>query len=103
MSTAVRYPHLAKDSKRGLVIAGTRLTILQLAIEHLEYGWSAEEIQRNHPELLMSAIYMALAYYYDHEEEMDPEIEELAKAEEQWRKRSKQPSRAALLRRLRRR
>jgi uncharacterized protein (DUF433 family) len=103
MPTAVAYPHLVKDAKKGMMIEGTRYRVRHLVIEHLEYGWSAEELQRNHAELPMSAIYSALAYYYDHQEEMDREIEELARAEEQWRKRSKQPSRATLLRRLARR
>jgi uncharacterized protein (DUF433 family) len=101
MSTAVRYPHLAKDTKRGLVIEGTRLTVLQLAIEHLEYGWSAYEIHENHPGLDIGAVHSALAYYFDHREEMDQEMAKLAKREEGWRRSSKQPTRAELLKRLR--
>jgi uncharacterized protein (DUF433 family) len=74
MPTAVTYPHLVKDAKKGMMVEGTRYRVRHLVVEHLEYGWSAEELQRNHAELPMSAIYLALAYYYDHKDEVDREI-----------------------------
>jgi len=78
MDTNLRYSHLARDAKKGLVIEGSRHRVRHLAAEHREYGWSAEELQENHPDLPMAAIYSALAYYYDHREEVDAEIDEQA-------------------------
>jgi len=34
-----------------------------------------EEIQRQHPHLTLGQIYSALAYYHDHQDEMDRDIE----------------------------
>jgi hypothetical protein len=39
-------------------------------------GWSAEEIVRQYPYLTLAEIHSALAYYHDHQEEIDLEIEE---------------------------
>jgi len=39
------------------------------------HGWTAEEIQEQHPHLSLAQIHAALAYYYDHKAEMDAEIE----------------------------
>jgi len=45
-----------------------------LAQDYLGRGWSAEEIVRQYPYLNLSEIHAALAYYHDHESEIDAEI-----------------------------
>lgn len=52
-------------------IAGTRYKVTHLVQERLAYGWSPEEIQYQHPDLSLGQIYSALAYYADHQEELD--------------------------------
>lgn len=37
-------------------------------------GWSAEEIVRQYPYLTLSEVHAALAYYHDHEVEIDEEL-----------------------------
>jgi len=37
-------------------------------------GWDAEQIAANFENLRLSQIYAALAYYYDHQTEIDDEI-----------------------------
>ena len=44
-------------------------------MDYTEYGWSPEEIQRQHPYLTHAEIYSALAYYFDHTEEIEQELE----------------------------
>ena len=44
-------------------------------IGSLAYHWDAEEIQRQHPGLTLGQLHSALAYYYDHQEELDREID----------------------------
>ena len=44
-------------------------------LDHLSYGWNAEAIQENHPHFSLAQVYAALAWYYDHQAEMDAEIE----------------------------
>ena len=41
----------------------------------MAYGWSAEEMHRQHPHLSLAQIHSALAYYWDHQEELDAEIQ----------------------------
>ena len=43
-------------------------------MDYTEYGWSADEIQRQHPYLTLAEIHSALAYYFDHAEEIDAEL-----------------------------
>jgi uncharacterized protein (DUF433 family) len=58
------------------VIAGTRIKVRSIALDRIAHGWDAEEIQRHHPDLTLGQIHSALAYYYDHQEEMDRDIAE---------------------------
>ena len=57
-------------------IAGTRYKVIHLAKEKIAYGWSPEEMQYQHPDLTLGQIYSALAYYADHQDELDRQIEE---------------------------
>lgn len=56
-------------------IAGRRITVQNIAIWHEYMGLSAEEIAAEH-DLSLSDIYVALAYYLDHREEIDRQIAE---------------------------
>ena len=73
---AVSYPHIEIRDDGTPAIAGTRITVTDLAMERLAYHWDAEEIRRQHPTLTLGQIHSALAYYYDHEEEINRAIEE---------------------------
>lgn len=57
----------------------------------LAHGWSAEEMCRHHPYLQLAEAHAALAYYFDHQDEIDAEIRaELQRAEAE--RRAAQPS-----------
>jgi uncharacterized protein (DUF433 family) len=56
-------------------IAGRRIAVEDVAIWHERLGWSADEIASEY-ELTLADVYAALAYYYDHREEMDAAIRE---------------------------
>ncbi len=98
MSTAVQYPHLTIDDDGTARIQRTRYKVIHLAGEHYHYGWSAEEILRQHPDLRPEQVHAALTYFYDH---YDPLVEAMrASAEAAEAERRKQPlSRAELLKR----
>lgn len=66
MSTLLQYPHLSLDADGNARIEGTRYKVIHLAGEHYHYGWSAEEILRQHPDLRPEQVYAALTYFYDH-------------------------------------
>lgn len=74
MST-IAYPHIELRENGQLYIAGTPFKVRQLVLDHVAYGWDAEEIQRQHPQLSLGQIHSALGYYYDHKNQMDQEIE----------------------------
>jgi len=56
-------------------IAGHRITVQQIVIWHDRMGRSADEIATEY-DLELSDVYAALAYYFDHREEIDKVIEE---------------------------
>ena len=57
-------------------IAGTRYKVIHLVEERMAHGWSPEELHYQHPDLGLGQIYAALAYYADHQDELDRVIEQ---------------------------
>lgn len=55
-------------------LAGTRITVSDIVIWHLRQGQAVEEIAAQY-DVALSAVYAAMAYYYDHRDEVDREIE----------------------------
>ncbi len=77
-----------------LRIAGHRITVAHIAIWHELLGKCADEIATEY-DLTLGDVYAALAYYFDHREEIDQSIqesEEFAKA-----LRQKMPSRLGFM------
>jgi uncharacterized protein (DUF433 family) len=72
----VTYAHIEFIPKGVPYIAGTQTKVVEIALDRLAYHWDADEIHRQHPHLSLGQIYSALAYYYDHQAEMDREIDE---------------------------
>jgi len=99
MSTTVQYPHVTIDDDGTARIERTRYKVKHLAAEHYHYGWPAEEILRQHPDLRPEQVHAALTYFYDHYDRLVAEMRSLAEAAES--ERAKQPlTRAQLLKRL---
>ena len=67
--------HICRDDRGVAWIDDTNVKVIEVALDHLAYGWSAEAIQENHPHLSLAQVYAALAWYYDHQADMDAEIE----------------------------
>ncbi len=99
MSTATLYPHIVVDDAGTARIGGSRYKVEHLAAEHYHYGWTAEELLRQHPDLRPEEVYTALTYFYDHHDELVAAMS--ATADEVDAARSQQTlSRAELLSRL---
>jgi uncharacterized protein (DUF433 family) len=79
MNTAVTYPHIVRDEQGVARVGESRYKVLHLAGEHYHYGWSAEEILRQHPDLKPEEVYAALTYFYDHFDELVTQLAESAK------------------------
>ena len=86
------YEHVVLNEEKQLIIKGTRIKLLQLVLDKIAYGWSPEELQFQHPELTLGQVYSGLAYYADHQEELDRQIQNQLKQIEQLRKKIKPPS-----------
>jgi uncharacterized protein (DUF433 family) len=72
-TTAHKYVEL--NASNVPIIAGTTLKVIELVTGQLANGWSPEELHFQHPYLSMSQIHSALAYYWDHQVELDADIE----------------------------
>lgn len=55
-------------------LADTRLTVADIVIMHLHLNQSLPEIAGKY-ELSLAAVYAAMTYYYDHQREVDTDIE----------------------------
>jgi uncharacterized protein (DUF433 family) len=73
--TVALLPHILIDDTGVAWIEGTNTKVKEVVADKLAYGWSPEEIHRQHTYLPLAKIHAALAYYYDHQAEMDAEIE----------------------------
>lgn len=73
MST-VQYAHITLDSEGVPIFTGTRIKVVEIVLDHIAHGSDVREIHREFPHLSVGAIYSALAYYYDHQAEMDEDI-----------------------------
>ena len=78
MSSIATYPHVTVDADGTARIGATRYKVLHLAAEQYHYGWTAEELLRQHPDLRPEEVYSALTYFYDHHDELVREMKEVA-------------------------
>lgn len=74
-SVQTSYEHIVLDEKGTPVIAGTTMKVIELVVEKIAHGWSAEELHFQHPYLTLGQVYSALAYYADHKAEIEKDIE----------------------------
>jgi uncharacterized protein (DUF433 family) len=74
-SAKTNYEHIVLDSNNVPIIAGTTMKVIEIVLEKSAYGWSPEELHFQHPYLTLGQIYSALAYYCDHQNELDKDIE----------------------------
>jgi uncharacterized protein (DUF433 family) len=72
---ALIYPHIDVSHAGVPYITGTQTKVVEVVLDRLAYHWDADEIHRQHPHLSLAQIHSALAYYYDHQTEMDSEID----------------------------
>ena len=69
------YPHIELDPQGTPIISGTTMKVVELVMAQRAHGWSPEELSFQFPQLGMSQVHAALAYYWDHRAELDDDIE----------------------------
>jgi uncharacterized protein (DUF433 family) len=67
--------HIEVDDGGAARIAGTRIKVIHLVMEKTANKWNTEELQVQFPHLSMSQIHAALTYYFDHQHEIDAQIQ----------------------------
>jgi uncharacterized protein (DUF433 family) len=81
IETAIQT-RLQLDDQGRVWIEGANTRVIQIAIDKYAHGWSAEQIQEQHPHLSLAQVHAALSYYYDHQAEMDAEIERMMREDD---------------------
>ena len=72
---ALSYPHIEKQADQPARLQRLpRVRVAQIVMDYLAYGWSVEEICRQHLYLKPVEAHAVMSYYFDHQEEIDQEI-----------------------------
>jgi uncharacterized protein (DUF433 family) len=67
-------------------IAGHRIRVLDIVAWHEHQGMSADEIATQYPSLTLSDVHTALAFYFDHIDDIRAEMQEERKIVEESRR-----------------
>ena len=73
LNTATAHIHF--DHRGVAWIDDTNVKVIEVVLDKTAYGFSPEEIHFQYPDLSLAQIHAALSYYYDHQAEIDAEIE----------------------------
>ena len=85
MSAAVSYPQVEMENGSARLKRLPRIRVAQIVMDYLNNGWSADEICIHYPHLRLAEVHSAMAYYIDHQSEIEVEIIEEQKLIEDWR------------------
>jgi uncharacterized protein (DUF433 family) len=70
------YIEATLDTRGGKPrISGTRITVADIVLMHRRLGRALEEIAGTY-DLPLASVYAAMAYYYDHKDEIDSSLDQ---------------------------
>jgi uncharacterized protein (DUF433 family) len=79
LQTKVEHPYVLvnpKISGGSPVVAGTRVRIVDIAVEYEYLNCSPDEIVTAHPQLKLEQVHDALSFYYENRAELDKKIKD---------------------------
>jgi len=77
MATEIAYPHIEKNPGQSARLRRIpRIRVAQIVMDYLAHGWSADEMCRQHSYLRPAEAHAAMGYYFDHQAEIDAEIQQ---------------------------
>ena len=76
--------HITLDEQGVARVDETTVKVVEIALDHLAYGWSADAMHEQYPHLSLAQIHAALAYFYDHQAQFEAEIGKLEREITQW-------------------
>ncbi len=86
MATGLSYPHIeVSEHLPARLERQPRVRVAQIVMDYLAHGWSPDEMCRQHSYLTLAEAHAAMAYYFDHQAEIDQEIEDELRQEKQLR------------------
>lgn len=84
--SVVSINHIWLDERNVAWIDQTNMKVIEIALERLARGSSVKEIVEQHRGLIsLAQVHAALAYYYDHEADLNGEIERQLETADQLR------------------
>lgn len=95
--------HIRIDASGVAWIDATNVKVIEVAVDKLAHDCAPEAMQNQYPHLTLSQIYAALAYYHDHKEQFDRQIQEDLHEVSALREAAGEPPKAGLIRTLKRR
>lgn len=66
--------HIMLDDRGVAWIGDSNVKVLEVVRDKLAHGYSAEEMHFQYPHLSLAQVYAALAFYHDHQVELDSQI-----------------------------
>ena len=72
--SATTTQHIQLDAAGVAWIDDTNVKVIEVVVDKIAHGSSAEEMHFQYPHLSLAQIYAALSYYHDHRAEFDEEI-----------------------------
>ena len=69
------YKHIQLNEQGTAMIAGSTMKVVELVMAYLADGLSPAELHTQYPYLSLGQIHSALAYYWDHQERLDAEMQ----------------------------
>ena len=76
MSTVSAYPHIVKEpGSPARLESHSRTRVAMIVMDYLGRGLGPEEIVRHYSYLTLAEVHSAMAYYHDHRDEIDSEIQ----------------------------
>lgn len=74
--TTTSYAHIDFKPSGAPIIKGTRFRVDLIVKDYIEGRMSPDEIAASYPPLTLGQVHAALAWYYDHKDEMDRQVKE---------------------------
>lgn len=93
MPVELTYPHVVKaPGEPARLERHPRTRVSMIVADYVWRGWSAEEIVRQYSYLTLAEVHAALAWYFDHPEDVDAELAAEYRDVEDWRQAHPTPS-----------
>ena len=87
LQTKTEHPYVEINPKicsGSPVIAGTRVRIVDIAIEYEYLNRSPDKIINAHPHLKLEQVHDALSYYYENRDAMDKKSKKTSNSSKTW-------------------